>query len=471
MINLLKSARTAFSRWSHNQRGASAVLVATALVPIVGSMAVATDVARGYLVKNRLTESLDVAGLAAGRQSDETQREADADRYFWANYIDGYLGTTVDGPHLQTGQDDTVVLTATAQMPTTFSAMLGVEQVAISGRVVVQRNLRGMELVLVMDNTGSMRSSGKMDAMKASAQKLVDILYGERETVPNFWVSLVPYAASVNIGAHRTNWLNASFDPSDYNLDPNGWKGCVEARQGGLDMTDDLPSTAPWQSLLWNSDDPGSHSATNNYYNVWPTVKWENYHQNSGRGPNLGCAPPITSLIEEKSTIKARIADMQPWHRGGTMAHLGLVWGWRVISPNWRGLWGGDTPASMPHDYNHPDVDKVVILLTDGVNEWYQDDFTAYRRLSEGLLGTTSKSATTSILNSRTAQICSDMKAQGIEIYTLTFKLNNNTTKQLFENCASEPSADHYFDSPSNATLEQNFEKIAEKLSRLRIAE
>lgn len=471
MIRTLNIARQIISRWCRDQRGASAVLIATAIVPIVGSMAVATDVARGYLVKNRLTESLDVAGLAAGRQSDEAQRDADANRFFWANYINGYMGTTVDGPYLTPGEDDTVILTATAHLPTTFSAMMGVEQVAISGRVVVQRNLRGMELVLVMDNTGSMRSSGKMDAMKTSAQKLVDILYGDRETVPNFWVSLVPYAASVNIGAHRTGWLNASFDPSDYNLDPNGWKGCVEARQSGFDMTDDLPTTAPWQALLWNSDDSDDHSASDNYYNVWPTVKWENYHQNSGRGPNLGCAPAITSLMDSKSTITAKISEMQPWHRGGTMAHLGLVWGWRVVSPAWRGLWGGATPASLPHDYDNPDIDKVVILLTDGVNEWYQDDFTAYRRLSEGLLGTTSKSATTSILNSRTAQICADMKAQGIEIYTLTFKLSNTTTKQLFENCASAPSSEHYFDSPSNSTLEQNFEKIAEKLSRLRIAE
>ncbi|MEM1399611.1 MAG: pilus assembly protein TadG-related protein [Pseudomonadota bacterium] len=471
MFEASKKALKRASQWWADQRGGSATFIALAMIPLVGSMGVATDVARSMLVKNRLTESLDAASLAAGRQSNESQRAADADRYFWANYVDGYLGTAVDGPHLQNGPDDTVILTATAELPTTFSTFFGLQSISIDGRSVVQRNLRGMELVLVMDNTGSMRGSGKMAAMKDAAQTLVDTLYGDRETVTNFWVSLVPYAASVNIGPNRTSWLDASFNSTAYDLDPNGWKGCVEARQAGLDMTDDVPTIGPWRALLWNSDDPAEHNASDSYYNVWPQVKWENYHQNGGRGPNLGCPQPITSLQASKGTITSGISQMEPWHRGGTMSHMGLVWGWRVLSPEWRGLWGGDTPSSLPTDYDDQDIDKVVILLTDGVNEWYQDDFTAYRRLSEGLLGTTSKSQTTNILNTRMAQICADMKAEGVKIYTLTFRLSNNNTKQLFRDCASAPYSEHYFDSPSNDTLKENFELIAEKLSRLRISE
>ncbi len=67
----------------------------------------------------------------------------------------------------------------------------------------------------------------------------------------------------------------------------------------------------------------------------------------------------------------AAIDEMGPWHRGGTMANLGLAWGWRVLSPEWRGLWGGDTPEELPLDYHTPNMHKVIILLTDGNNEWY----------------------------------------------------------------------------------------------------
>ena len=40
--------------------------------------------------------------------------------------------------------------------------------------------------------------------MKDAATELIDILYGSRDEVENFYVGLVPYAATVNIGAIST---------------------------------------------------------------------------------------------------------------------------------------------------------------------------------------------------------------------------------------------------------------------------
>ena len=36
---------------------------------------------------------------------------------------------------------------------------------------------------------------------------MVNILYGDRTTIPNFWIGLVPYAATVNIGNTRSENL------------------------------------------------------------------------------------------------------------------------------------------------------------------------------------------------------------------------------------------------------------------------
>ena len=81
--------------------------------------------------------------------------------------------------------------------------LFGVDTIDVSARTVIHRQTRGMELALVMDNTGSMRSGGKMDAMKDAAQDLLDILFAGNETVPNFWVSVVPYTATVNVGSDQ----------------------------------------------------------------------------------------------------------------------------------------------------------------------------------------------------------------------------------------------------------------------------
>ena len=166
---------------------------------------------------------------------------------------------------------------------------------------------------------------------------------------------------------------------------------------------------------------------------------------------------------------------------GGTITSEGLAWGWRTLSPNWRGLWGGATPNTLPKDYHTPLIDKVVVILTDGMNELYRDtsrtsdsDYTAYGRLSAGRLGTTTSLTTArQTINSKTLQICSAMKAQGIIIYTITFEVDNSTAgqegKTLFRNCATSPA--HYFDNPVGADLTTTFRQIATEIGNLRIAQ
>jgi len=151
-------------------------------------------------------------------------------------------------------------------------------------------------------------------------------------------------------------------------------------------------------------------------------------------------------------------------------------------------------------------MEKVVILLTDGNNEWYDypgiswnppggpseyhysglpgsetypqsysstwpgADYTAYGRLSEGRLGTTNNGVAKSIIDNRMLDMCQTMKAQGIIIYTMTFGGSPSAaTKTMYENCATE--ADMYYHAPSATALQQAFVEIADQLSSLRIAE
>ena len=80
----------------------------------------------------------------------------------------------------------------------------------------------------------------------------------------------------------------------------------------------------------------------------WANIDESNGAQNNGLGPNLGCGPAITPLVASKTTVHEAIDEMQPWHRGGTMANLGLAWGWRVLSPTWQGLWAVRRRPSCP---------------------------------------------------------------------------------------------------------------------------
>ena len=535
-----------------DEGGAIAAILALAMIPLFAATGLAIDVGRSYLLQSKLSYAIDSAGLAGGRAFDSDNRLSDVLMFFEANF-----GEDNAGASLSTGspsvtfddQNNTIQIEASASIPTYFMQIAGIDEMTVSARTVIQREMPGMELVLVMDNTGSMRSSGKIDAMKDAATALVDTLYGDRETVPNFWVSLVPYAATVNIGADRTDWLvNQSYDSDaawlSADMDgeerfgyhpghfaPTSWKGCVEARSYPNDSNDALASDEAWYPHLWRTtlgafanphhepdpdaydeDIPETWGEYLNGDNDWDPdggqadLKEENSAQNEGTGPNLGCGPAITPLVASKATVQDAIDEMLPWHRGGTMANLGLAWGWRVLSPNWQGLWGGDTPEELPLAYETQSMEKVVVLLTDGVNQWYDwpgdkwtedgedhysglpgknkypgnhddtfksdwpgADYTAYGRLSEGRLGTTSNSGVKNEVNSRMLELCESMKGEDILLYTITFRLTDSATRSLYESCATSP--DHYFDSPSNSDLQQVFVEIANELSNLRIAE
>ena len=109
---------------------------------------------------------------------------------------------------------------------------------------VLNRANLGMELVLVIDTTGSMSSSAgsgisKMQAAKNATTDLINILYGTDNNIDNLWVGLVPFAQSVNIGTARGSWTSNPPSYPSFGYGPTTWMGCVDARHtGGQDVTD-----------------------------------------------------------------------------------------------------------------------------------------------------------------------------------------------------------------------------------------
>jgi hypothetical protein len=180
-------------------------------------------------------------------------------------------------------------------------------------------------------------------------------------------------------------------------------------------------------------------------------------------------------LIGRKADVRTALDAMAAWGRGGTTGNLGMVWGWRVLSPRWRGLWGGDTPSDRPFDYNRADADKIVVMLTDGNNQPHTtsgqpggSDFTAHGRLWDFAGAGAGVGQGIAILDQKLARICAAMKQRGITIYTITFGATpNGATQGLYRSCASQPG--FYYHAPTNTTLRSTFHAIATQLSNLRI--
>ena len=156
-----------FHHWSDildfgkNSSGSIAVIVALSLIPLIVGSGAAVDFGRAYMVKSRLSFALDAAGLAVGSSDPNSDLNGTLERYFSANYPEEQLGTPAK-PSMEIA-DGVIQLSATAEIKTLFLGMIGINQITLSANSVIVRETKGLEIVLVLDNTGSMFFNGKID--------------------------------------------------------------------------------------------------------------------------------------------------------------------------------------------------------------------------------------------------------------------------------------------------------------------
>ena len=59
-----------------------------------------------------------------------------------------------------------------------------------------------------------------------------------------------------------------------------------------------------------------------------------------------------------------------------TYSTMGVIWGTRLLTPEWRDVWGGDVHPVDPDEDRYLGVRKAIVLLTDGEDN-YDDDLGA----------------------------------------------------------------------------------------------
>jgi Flp pilus assembly protein TadG len=207
------------------------------------------------------------------------------------------------------------------------------------------------------------------------------------------------------------------------------------------------------------------------------------------RGPNRGCPTPIVPLTSSNTTIQTNIAAMRHWSGGGTNQAEGLAWGWRVLSPT--------APFTEGAPYGD-DVRKVIVLMSDGENTNVGNDpimgsdYSALNHLGlwrdyadggvvnqlfNGILygilppqyrrNINSPNGYVNYVNSREAQLCTNIKNAGIEIYTVIFRETDQATEDLMRNCASSDT--HFYRANNAAELASAFDAIGTGIGQLRL--
>jgi len=215
-----------------DRNGNYALMTAVALVPLMGGLAIAVDYAEMNRQQSAMLNALDAAGIATARQivtgaSDEALI-AYANDFFHANLDDVApedTELTVTLPSNQAGGGTLKLAAMLHYKPHFFPAFKELINNTTSGDLLLGadteiRLKNTLEVALVLDNSGSMSYLGsgsgskRIDLLKTAAKELVSTLALQANMLKQIdrpvQFSLVPFAASVNVGPQYANasWMD-----------------------------------------------------------------------------------------------------------------------------------------------------------------------------------------------------------------------------------------------------------------------
>jgi Flp pilus assembly protein TadG len=218
----VSSMNRQFARFAGAEHGNIAVIFAIALVPVLGFVGAAVDYSRAVQARSSLQVALDSAALMVSKDlTNGTITEADIEAkvksYFTGLYT-GRTGTvsTADIRASYTPKDSSgisnIVVTGSGTMPTNFMRIAGYPTLGFNANSTSAWGNTRMRVAMVLDNTGSMASNGKMSALQSAAKDMIDTLASYNKQTGDVYISIVPFSKDVNVGTANVgaSWINWS---------------------------------------------------------------------------------------------------------------------------------------------------------------------------------------------------------------------------------------------------------------------
>lgn len=409
--------------FTQDARGGVLPMFALCIAAIFGAVGAAVDYSRAASVRTQMQAAVDAAAIMLAKEAaslTSTQLSEKAQQYFQINFKDPQGKKMVAMPTLtKDGGTNKIKIAAKGSIDTSVFRIFGVTQLDLGTETEVVWGMRRLELALALDNTGSMLQNGKLAALQSAVHNLIDTLKNTSKTKDDIRVAVVPFTTFVNVDPKKNkkaNWIDftdwTEFDSIGIEAGlttewinkktGNKWTGCVQDRNQPYDAQDIAPTTADTR---------------------FPAVECVN-------------PVPLLQLTSKWKDLHDKIDEMKG--DGTTNVSIGLAWAWHALSSG-QPLKGGAAPAK--------DLDKVVILLTDGEN-------------TENRWG-----ANASAIDKRTEAVCTNIKKDGIKVYTVRVIEGNQS---LLRSCAS--ASNKYFEVSQASQLNGVFKSIADSLATLHIS-
>jgi Putative Flp pilus-assembly TadE/G-like/von Willebrand factor type A domain len=508
--------RKKFLDWMGNVAGNVSIMLALGAVPLMGAAGAGLDMVRWTDAQSNLVAAMDAGVLAGTEYLAENPKDlsgaiAQADKFFDQS-LTASLFAVEDVSFKLNAKGNGLAAFGNAEIDTSLLRVLGINRLTIlspnvseaavaeAGSVAPSSDL---EISLMLDVTGSMcnddngpcTSGTKITALKDAASQLVDTVVWQDQSKFTSKVAVVPFSTRVRVAPDAsgssimkkltdlqptwTGWYNVctagtggggsessgAWTCTKYQPQiVNNWKlmPCVSDRfyNAGwkFDLTDDEPGSDSWLnahdgSRMPEGPDSSSANATSKTGNSSGDLAEHWNYSPDGKCADVAEANEVLPLTNDKAALKSKINGLEAY--GATGGVLGTAFSWYMLSPEWKNVWTG---LSQPKSYDLltetneqglPKLRKIAILMTDGV-------YNTYRSW---------KDQDINMLSTNARQMCKNMKAKGIEIFTVGFQLDSLSAAQksvataMLQECAT--SADHFYNSADPTALKTAFADIA----------
>ncbi|MGR3662484.1 MAG: Tad domain-containing protein [Paracoccaceae bacterium] len=370
-VNSAKSAQIQpkpirkFRRFRREEGGSILILSLFLFVMMLMVAGMAVDLMRSETQRARLQSTLDRAVLAGASLDQSLDSEAVVRDYFEKAGLTEYLTSVVV---VEDSNSKTVTATAETLINTYFMNMVGIETLQSPAMGQAEESLSDIEISLVLDISGSMgwwSNSGqasKISLMRAAAKDFVFRMQCNPDdpsgatpcTVEanSVSISLIPYAEQVMVGENLIQKFNVGMEHS--------YSSCADFDQADFSSYE-ISLSSPLKRAATIDAQTGSNNVT---------------ARNNKRTCRTGSYREIVPLSNSYSALRSRIGQLSA--NGYTSIDVGMKWGTALLSPTFRpavvSMTSGGLPAiapefaDRPFDFDERNMQKVIVLMTDGEN-------------------------------------------------------------------------------------------------------
>lgn len=446
-----------------DERGSILITFAFALVVLIFCVGAAIDYSRALDMESRMANALDSATLTTTRDLSfgeiaEDEVVAHLQALYQALAISSGLNEDDIVMPTVSYNRETGVVSASAPLraDTAFLGLAGIEKFDIDIAASAVYSKKEVELVVVVDVTGSMRGS-RITALKDAAYELIDILLpADQETETPIRIGIVPYSEGINAGPVSRSMFE-HYPDELLEMLPSEERDLAEGY-----LNRDINGDGQISDLLQRVGGPLSASGgvcfTEKDRGVINDIAPNTASNVLGVSTQASCpSTQIQPLTDDRNQLNSTISRFSTG--GWTAGQTGINFGWYMLSPKWNDFWSGH--QGPVKEYDDKDVMKVIIVMTDGSFNTYFDNRSGNQRFpNQREYRHTSRS------ENRAKTACRGLEADGVRIFSVAFQAPGRA-KRLMQDCASANGG--YYDAASSAALTEAFKSIAEVIRSLHL--